>query len=792
MPDAAPTAVFLSYAREDADATRRIADALRGFGVEVWFDQSELRGGDAWDQKIRRQIKDCAMFVPVISTHTEARGEGYFRLEWKLADERTHLMAKGVPFLLPVVVDDTRDGDAMVPDSFRAVQWTRLPGAAPTPEFVAQVKRLLESPRRSARSVVAGVADPGPSANSRSTVEPASARPPTAPGPASLKIALGAVAALAIGLAAFIGLRPSVKDAATAPAKSRAETAPIAEPKPAVPVPVAAATPVAPDKSVAVLPFANLSTEKENEFFADGLQDDVITSLAKIRDLTVISRTSTLAYRDTASRNMKKIGSDLNVATVLEGSVRRVGSKVHMNAQLIDARTDAHLWANTFEGDASDPFALQASLAQKIAVALKATLTPGERTLIERRPTQNQEAYELYTRARLQHQVLFGANREAYERVVALYEQAIAKDPAFPLAFAQLSIVHGTMYWYAEIDPTPERRMRAETALATARRLAPVAPETHLAQGAFAYLCNNDWQGALAEYAVAEPEMPNDAQLQARIAAAHRRLGQWTEAVSRFERAATLDPHDLDAVVSLVGSTVSMRRYEQGRALATRYLAIIPGNRSLRASLARAQFALDDDRPAYVRAQRAIGPGLGDPFGLRHAYDLAMLARDLTAAERALADPRLTTLVVAGGIAAEPVALRRAQLAFLRGEREAAVKFSDEAIAFYRSRTWTPRQQRVVLSGIAEAEAYAGRVDAALRDGRAVITQGSDRSAAAGEGVLGRIYVALDRRDDALASLRKVMDAPGPSPHELCDDPMWSRLKDDPRFEEILKSAKVF
>ena len=207
-------AVFLSYAREDTEAARRIADALRGFGVEVWFDQSELRGGDAWDQKIRGQIKDCTLFVPIISAHTEARGEGYFRLEWKLADERTNLIAKGVPFLVPVVVDGTSDGDAMVPDSFRAVQWTRLPDGAPTPQFVAQVKRLLDAPRKSATAKKSDLA-----------ASPASAAPVAAKSGFPLGI-VGALGAVVVVMVAFIVFRPGPKEISVVPAaaKTVAET----------------------------------------------------------------------------------------------------------------------------------------------------------------------------------------------------------------------------------------------------------------------------------------------------------------------------------------------------------------------------------------------------------------------------------------------------------------------------------------------------------------------------------------------------------------------------------------
>src|SRR5882724_4781752 len=192
MSEPLSKAVFLSYAREDADAARHIADALRAFGIEVWFDQSELRGGDAWDQKIRRQIKECALFVPVISANTQDRSEGYFRLEWKLAVERTHLMLEGIPFLAPVVVDDTAESEAAVPAEFMRVQWTRLPGALPTPQFVAQVKRLLDAPRKVA-----------PASSRQSS--PDAGRMPALPQPPEVGRALRArLAWIAIAAAALI------------------------------------------------------------------------------------------------------------------------------------------------------------------------------------------------------------------------------------------------------------------------------------------------------------------------------------------------------------------------------------------------------------------------------------------------------------------------------------------------------------------------------------------------------------------------------------------------------------
>ena len=765
-----PPAVFLSYAREDTDAARRIAEALRAFGIEAWFDQNELRGGDTWDGKIRGQIRACTLFMPVVSGRTQSRAEGYFRREWKLAVERTHDMAAGVAFLVPVVIDDTPESEAAVPDEFMRVQWTRLPHGVPTPQFVEQIKRLLASPRRAAAAVrPATMGSPGPGS-----------RPARFPrwSAAALIVGLGAVA--------YMALRPMAKEPAAAP-KILAET------KSAAPARVA---PALSAKSIAVLPFANLSTEKENEFFADGVQDDVITNLAKIRDLTVISRTSTLAYRDPASRNLKKIAAELNVATVLEASVRRVGSKVHMNAQLIDARTDAHLWADTFDGDASDIFALQASLAQKIAAALKATLTPGERTLIERRPTQNQEAYAIYLRARAMQQELGEKGSPAdYERIIAIYGQAITNDPSFALAHVQVALVHDIMYWFAFLDPSAARRELAKASVDAAVRLAPDLPETHLALGAYHYRIHRDWGRALAEFRAAEPGLPNDAQLYFWLAATHRRLGKWTEALGYFERAVALNPRDLSPVGNIIGYLGDLRRWDEARDGAARFLVYFPGERDLLLDQARARFALGGDREAYAAAIMALPRQPADPAGLGDGYRAALLRGDDAAVEQTLADPRLVNLPEPGSnVITDPVSLHRALRAFLRDEPAAARRFAGEAIAFYRTGQWNPRQQPWVQMRIAMAEAWSGRAAEALHDGLEAVAAMSAQDAydaAHLRQFLGVTYISLGRREEALACLRELMAGPCTlSPNEVRLDPLWSRLKDDPRFEEILKAAK--
>jgi len=776
-------AVFLSYAREDADAAKRIAEALRAFGVEVWFDQNELRGGDSWDANIRGQIRSCALFVPIVSQRTEERSEGYFRREWKLAVDRTHDMSGSKAFIVPVVIDETSESGAAVPEEFMRYQWTRLAGGEPSPEFVSQIKRLLEAPRKP----VMKVEHPKPptlppdfkSAHSKATTETAPSKK-TIPG-----WTWGALTAVVVGVA--VALFSSRKPEPT-------PAAPVIVPPPASVLPSPSRPPDADAKSIAVLPFANLSADKDNEFFADGVHDDVITNLAKIRDLKVISRTSVLAYRDTASRNLKKIAADLGVAVVLEGSIRRVGNKVHMNAQLIDARTDEHLWAESFDGDTDDIFALQAGLAQKIASALKANLTAGEKALIERRPTQDPVAYDLFLQGRVLKQALSAtAPREMYDPIIDRYERAVARDPAFAYAQAQLSTLHGTMYWFGGVDPSPERRAKAQAAMEAAQRIAPDAPETHYAQGSFAYLCENNWEKALKELTTAEAALPNDAELQYRIGITLRRLGRWPEALSRMEKCVALNPLDRSFVTSLLETLSAMRRYAELPALANRFLPLFPGDGWLKGFVVRGQFGLDGNRAVYVRDMGMVPPLPVDKNGLQWDYAEALRAGDLDAAEKALADPRMKTLTnFSGGVIAMPASYLRAMLAQLRGDRAAARTRAAEATAIFQAGPWSPRQQRLVNVDLALLRTYTGDADMPALMAQLEQLAGYDKlMLAASWGETARVLAVTGHPDEALTCVRRLLAGPSiESPNELRDDPYLASLKSDPRFEEILKAAK--
>ena len=373
-------AVFLSYASQDAEAAKRICEALRAAGVEVWFDQDALVGGDAWDAKIRGQISSCALFVPIISANTQARKEGFFRLEWKLAEDRSHLMAKGIPFIVPVSVDGTTERGALVPDAFLAVQWTRLPGGKVPASFVTRVQKLLGGPS-------APTATPAPVPPPATTVAPA-ARTGLPPW---ITVTLGVVVLALVG---FLVMRPGARDAAPA-VRSVAETKPL-------PVTALAPVPVPDGKSIAVLPFENLSDDKDNTaFFSDGMHEDILTTLANIPDLRVISRTSVMQYRDT-KKPIPQIARELGVAYILEGSVRRAGNQVRITGQLIRAAKDEHLWAKSYDRELTpkEVFAIQAALSTEIASALKAAISPETKKLLERRPTENLAAYDLYLKGR--------------------------------------------------------------------------------------------------------------------------------------------------------------------------------------------------------------------------------------------------------------------------------------------------------------------------------------------------------------------------------------------------------
>src|SRR5437899_8670316 len=362
---------------------------------------------------------------------------------------------------------------------------------------------------------------------------------------------------------------------------------------------------------IAVLPFENLSEQKEQTAFADGVQDDILTKLAKIADLQVISRTSVMDYR--GKRNMRQIGNELRVSHILEGSVRRTGTHLHLNAQLIDTRTDTHVWVEQYDRDLNDLFAIQSEIAQKVAGQLHAKITPAEKVAIERKPTGDLVAFDLYSHA---NDILSGKNRwePDYGQAVDLLNRAVARDPSFLDAYCQLAFAHDQIY-FEGIDRTPARLAMAKDAIDSAFRLKPDSGEAHFAQAVHLYRGYGDYDGALAELEVARQTLPNNARIFQMLGFIQRRQGHWEDSRRNLERAAELDPRDIHTLEDLSADYARFRRYAEAKTWLTRAVAVAePDDISMKLALPEGELEVNaDPRPLHqaIDSIRATNPAAG-------------------------------------------------------------------------------------------------------------------------------------------------------------------------------------
>src|SRR5438477_6035452 len=362
----------------------------------------------------------------------------------------------------------------------------------------------------------------------------------------------------------------------------------------------AAAGPI-PAKSIAVLPFENLSDDKQNAYFADGVQDQILTNLAKVADLKVISRTSVMQYKNIAQRNLREVGKALGVAHILEGAVQRAGGRIRVSAQLIDARTDAHLWAESYDRELADVFAIENELAEKIVAQLKSKLSPQEKAAIEEKPTADLTAYDLYTRAKiLIERAVFNEPREAsLLQAVQLLEQATSRDPSFALAYSKLAHAHDQLYW-SQYDHTPRRLALADAAIQNLRRLQPDSGEAHLALGKHVYWGYLDYDRARQELAAAQRSLPNNSECLLLLGYIDRRQGRWDASLKEMEQALALDPRNIIIPKQIALSYRQLRRYSDVVAVLDRALQLDPNDiaaRSYRAGVDLEQRA--DTKPLH-------------------------------------------------------------------------------------------------------------------------------------------------------------------------------------------------
>jgi TolB-like protein/lipoprotein NlpI len=576
-------AVFLSYASQDASAARHICEALRAAGIEVWFDQSELRGGDSWDRQIRQHIHDCTLFVPVISHTTQARLEGYFRREWKLAVDRTHDMADGKPFLVPVVIDDTNDQDAEVPESFRAVQWTRLPGGPTPPGFVERVLGLLspQLPRASARSQLSAAAPFGVPASSRVAATAGRLQP------AVLLIAAVVVIAGAYAAISRFVLSKHVAEAALAPAPTVQSTAP--------------APTAIPEKSIAVLPFVDMSEKKDQEYFSDGLSEELIDHLAHSADLKVIARTSSFQFKG-KNEDVRTIAGMLGVANLLEGSVRTSGHAVRITAQLIRASDGTHLWSQSYDRQVSDIFKVQDEIAATVVEALKATLT-GDASNSSGRE-RNIEAYNLL----LKGNFIYERNHPGdYDLAIEQFKHALQLDPSYALAWAKLARVYIVQGLSAKSSKS-EYESKARDALQRALAIDPDLAVAHRWLGRIHLNYRWDWNAARSELERAISLDPSGiegglARKDLMIMTAFT-TGRFEDAVRELFLDESRNPLDT-AILDTLGWLLSFDgRLEESAAMLHRLLELDPAYAGAHSDAARTLLLMGRNADALVEAEK--------------------------------------------------------------------------------------------------------------------------------------------------------------------------------------------
>ena len=552
------------------------------------------------------------------------------------------------------------------------------------------------------------------------------------------------------------------------------------------------------DKSIAVLPFENLSAEKENAFFADGVQNEILTNLAKVADLKVISRTSVLLYKAGNPRNLREIGQQLGVAHVLEGNVQRAGGKVRVNAQLVDTRTDKHLWGQTYDRDLADVFAIQSEIAQKIAGELEAKISPREKAAVEEQPTKDLAAYDLYIRATaLMDRAAYPLDDQERPKddlqAVDLLNQAIARDPAFLLAYCRLAEAHDEVY-LDNVDHTPNRLALAKAAIDAAFRLNPDSGEAHLALAVHFYHGYFDYDRAHDELAIALRTLPNNARLFEWSGLIDRRQNRWHDAVRNLERAMELDPRNTRILTGAAGTYRQVRDYARARTIVDRLIALEPKNigrrlwRALievweRADLRPVQAVVFTDNPELLRTYAS------------DRFLVALYARNPVAADNALAAITGNDFPARG-----PVGFTRTYakglVARMKGDEDGA------RAAFSAARTEQEKVVRAQPDDLTESAelCFVGLIDAALDRKQEALSEGHravellpvTKNALDGPYILyfyAVICAQVGERNLALEQLKTLVQIPAGAHYgELLLDPFWDPLRGDPRFEKIVAS----
>jgi TolB-like protein/class 3 adenylate cyclase/Flp pilus assembly protein TadD len=550
-----------------------------------------------------------------------------------------------------------------------------------------------------------------------------------------------------------------------------------------------------PEKSIAVLPFENLSTNQETAFFTDGVQDQILTNLAKVADLKVISRTSVMQYKTVRARNLREIGRQLGVAHVLEGSVQRAENRIRVNAQLIDARTDAHLWAQTYDRDLADVFAIQSEIARTIADQLQATLSPNEEAALDVKPTEDLAAYDLYLKAiesgRNRTSSIGSGGAEEAKHQIALLNDAISRDPAFLPAICLLAQNHLYLHWI-NADQSVDHLGLAKQAIESAARLQPNSPDLHLTRAVLHYWGAREYTSALAELSQARRSLPNDTRVLFFAGLIERRQNNWRDATHRLEQTLTLDPCNLAVVSELAWTYGALLRYPDAIKTLDHALSWKPLDFNIGFLRADMDFLWKADLRRWRDVVASEATKTADPNDVFNArVDLALKEQDYHRADQLLANGGGTEFDDNGFFT--PREWKQAIVARALGQQSKATAAFQTARERAAAAVQEHPQDAKALMVLGQIDAAIGRKDEALDQGqRAVQLLPISKDAINGYQLQTRlvtIYAQVGEIDRALDSLEKGVHQPyAPEYGSLKLDQVWDPLRGNPRFEKLVAS----
>ena len=554
--------------------------------------------------------------------------------------------------------------------------------------------------------------------------------------------------------------------------------------------------PTIPEKSIAVLPFENRSDERENAYFADGVQNEILTDLAKIADLRVISRTSVMQYKSGAERNVREISQQLGVAHLLEGSVQRSGNRVRVTAQLIDARTDTQQWAERYDRDLADVFAIQSEIAKTIADQLQAKLSPQEKARVEEIPTQNTEAYVFYLRA---NQISRNPDTllEDYKTAEQLYLQAIALDPNFSLAHARLASIRAEIFHFYEPLDSWKEKARAEAEIAL--RLQPNLAEAHFALGQCFYWIDGEYDRALEQFDIASHLSPNNSDIPRLIAAIERRQGKWQESLKAYAKVQKLDPQNPNSVRELVFTNTALRRWTESARWAEKMRAMAPASIVAKIQSGYVDFWWKGDT-RLLKSLLSQVPAETDPDGAITScrWDVAMIDRDFGAARAALKTSVVNDVSYTNA-GLTPKSFLDACIDLAQGDKAKAQKSFEPARPVFEKAVEEAPASAERHANLGWLYAFMGRKDDAIREGRRAVELKPESKDAVDGAImncyLALIYARVGENDLAIPLIERLLKTPGAvdsvdysiTINDLKYRWEWDPIRNDPRFQKLLK-----